>query len=96
MKIINQWQLSSTRNNPRKKAPVWKYPYYFSSTHKDKLNEIYCLKCRYWVGGGLTTHVKTHHARPHDADNDTTTTTGGSSASGSGGPAARGVHLQHL
>eukprot|EP00624_Nannochloropsis_granulata_P001256 evm.model.NODE_16066_length_10007_cov_53.000698.1 len=55
MKIINEWQLSSTCNNPRK-APVWKYPYFFSSTHKDKLNEIYCMKCRYWVGGGHMRH----------------------------------------
>ena len=96
MKIINQWQLSSTRNNPRKKAPVWKYPYYFSSTHKDKLNEIYCMKCRYWVGGGLMTHVKQHHDRHHDADNDTTTTTGSSSDGGSGGPAGGCDKLQQL
>jgi hypothetical protein len=54
------------------------------------------MKCRYWVGGGLMTHVKQHHDRHHDADNDTTTTTGSSSDGGSGGPAGGCDKLQQL
>lgn len=77
--LIRKWLLSPTMQLKRKRDAVWKKPYYFVSKHSDHKDDVFCMKCKKWIQGGIYTHVKQHDDRWHlDIDDDETGSSGGS------------------
>jgi len=69
--IIEKWQLKATATNNYKKHPTWKKPYYFTSSHNDHKNDVFCIDCRKWIKNGTQTHVQQHEDRHHLDDTTT-------------------------